>query len=331
MFEFLDNLLSIFWGVSLPDAASEKAHLVDSLFNFVLAISIVGFFGLMGVMTYFIVRYHRSQNEKSAYIPHNATAETIWTVIPLIIFVGISVFGLFEYFKMNEVPDNAYKINVTGKRWVWEFTYKEADPKKPGAMMEFSQTDVMYVPVNKPILLEMTAPHNDVIHSFYVPSFRVKRDTVPGMKSYINFTATKKGDFKIFCTEFCGTSHSRMRGIVRVVSQERFDEWKNREFKEANITDPVELGYRVYSKNCATCHSTGDNKVIGPGFKGLWSKKREFNAGDAVVADANYIRESILYPGKKVVKNYDNKMNAFLGVLSDKEIDNVIEYIKTLK
>ena len=182
---------------------------------------------------------------------------------------------------------------------------------------------------NTPIVLEMTS--RDVLHSFYVPSFRVKRDTVPGMNSYLSFTPTKKGDFNIFCTEFCGTSHSRMRGIVRVVSKERFEKWANREYKEANITDPVELGYRIYSKNCATCHSTGANRIIGPGFQGLYGKKREFVNGEAEVANDEYIKNSIYYPGQKIVKGYDNKMNAWEGVLTDKDVEHLIAYIKTLK
>ena len=212
---FIGDILHALFGFTLPEQAAKNAHLVDDLYNVVMLLSVLGFLGLMGAMTFFIIRYHKSHNkEKSAYIPHNALAETIWTVIPTIIFVGIAIWGLFAYFEMNTVPKNAYKINVTGKQWLWEFTYTKDN-------LQFDTTDVMYVPVNTPVVLEMTA--TDVLHSFYIPSFRIKRDTVPGMVTRINFTATKKGDFRIFCAEFCGTSHSRMRGIVRVVSKERFE------------------------------------------------------------------------------------------------------------
>lgn len=326
MSDFLKGLADLFFGISLPTKAAENTHLVDNLFNAVLVISIIGFFGLMGVMTFFIVKYHRSQNEKSAYIPHNTTAETVWTIIPMIIFVAISVFGLFEYVKMNEVPKNAYKINVTGFQWGWTFTYSK---KEDGQIVSFDKNELMYLPVDTPIVLEMTS--RDVLHSFYIPSFRVKRDTVPGMNSYLTFTPTKLGDFNIFCTEFCGTSHSRMRGIVRVVSKERFEKWAEREYKEANITDPIELGYRIYAKNCSSCHSAGNERIQGPGFQGLYGKNREFSNGPAVVANDEYIKNSILYPGKQVVKGYDNKMNSWQGILSDKDIDHVIAYLKTLK
>lgn len=318
----IGDILHTVFGGTLPDQAAQNVHLVDDLYNAVMALSFVGFFGLMGVMTFFIVRYHRSHNEKSAYIPHNALAETIWTVIPTIIFVGIAVWGLFAYFKMDTVPENAYKIKVTGKQWLWEFTYQKDN-------MEFSTSDVMYVPVNTPIVLEMTAI--DVLHSFYVPSFRVKKDTVPGMITRVNFTATKKGDFKIFCTEFCGTSHSRMRGIVRVVSKERFEKWLNREIKEANISDPVELGSRLFMRNCSTCHNITSVTKIGPGLAGVFGKKRSFDNAADLVANEDYIRESILTPNSKIVKGFPGKMNSFAGLISEKEINYLIEYIKTLK
>ncbi len=319
---FIGDILHAIFCFTLPEQAAQNVHLVDDLYNVVMLLSFLGFFGLMGVMTFFIVRYHRTQNEKSAYIPHNALAETIWTVVPTIIFVGISIWGLFAYFDMEKVPSNAYKINVTGKQWLWEFTYKKDN-------LEFTTTEVMYVPVNKPVVLEMTA--TDVLHSFYVPSFRVKRDTVPGMITRVNFTATKKGDFKIYCTEFCGTSHSRMRGIVRVVSEERFNKWINREVKEANISDPIELGSRLFIRNCATCHNIDSSKKIGPGLAGLFGSERKFSNADATVANAEYIRESIIAPNAKVVEGYPAKMNSFAGLLSEKEINYLIEYIKTLK
>lgn len=319
---FIGDILQMLFGFTLPEQASKNAYLVDDLYNVVMLLSIVGFVGLMGAMTYFIIRYHRSRGEKSAYIPHNATAETLWTVIPTIIFLGIAFWGLWAYYKAEAIPDGAYKINVTAKQWLWEFTYKEND-------LQFDTTDVMYVPVDTPIVLEMTA--TDVLHSFFVPSFRIKRDTVPGMRTRVNFTATKKGDYRIFCTEFCGTNHSKMRGTVRVVSKERFQAWLARGIKESNISDPVELGLRLYSRNCATCHATGSNTVIGPGFAGIFGSKREFSNAPSQTADAEYIRESIINPNKKVVKGYPAKMNSFAGQLSEKEIDYIIEFLKTLK
>jgi cytochrome c oxidase subunit 2 len=320
---FIGDILQKLFGFTLPEQASKNAYMVDDLYNFIMLISIIGFIGLMGVMTFFIIRYHRTQNEKSAYIPHNAMAETLWTVIPTILFVGIGVWGMMAFIAKDKPADNAYKIGVTGKQWMWQFTYTQGGK-------QVDVTDVMYVPVDTPILLDMTSV--DVLHSFYVPSFRVKRDTVPGVKTRVTFTPTKKGDYRIYCAEFCGTSHSRMRGTVRVVSKARFNKWLNREIKESNITDPVELGSRLFTRNCASCHSVGTNTIIGPGLGSSWGSAREFENADPIKDfNAEYVRESILTPNVKVVKGFPAKMNSFAGLLSEKEIDYLIEYIKTLK
>lgn len=322
--EMLGDLLHKLLGFALPERASENAHIVDNLYNFLNLLSIVGTLGFIAVMVFFAVRYHKTQNDKSAYIPHNTMAEAIWTIVPTIIFVAVAVWGLWAYWEREKYPEDAMHINVTGKQWMWEFTYKNKDG------LEASITDVLYLPVNTPIVLDMTSV--DVLHSFWVPAFRVKRDTVPGMKTRITFTPNKIGEYKAYCTEYCGTSHSRMRATVKVVSKERFNKWLNYEIKEANISDPVELGSRLFNrKGCTSCHSVGSNKIIGPGLANLFGKKREFSNADSVVADNEYIRESILNPNAKVVKGYPAKMNSFAGQLSEKEIGYLIDYIKTLK
>lgn len=324
----LSEILQKIFGGTLPEQASANAHLVDDLYNVIMLLSIVGFFGLMGVMTYFIVRYHKSNNDKSAYIPHNALAETIWTVIPTIIFVATAVWGLWAFYETEKVPENAMVVKVTGKQWMWEFGYTN------DAGYDFTVPEVMYIPIDTPIVTDMTS--TDVIHSFYVPSFRVKRDTVPGMRSKVTFTATKLGDFQIFCTEFCGASHSKMRGVVRVVTKERFNRWLNYEVEQKKFlaeAKPWQRGSKLFSsKGCTSCHAVDDKVVIGPGLKGLYGKNREFESGSPVQANAEYIRESILNPQAKIVRGYTAaKMNSFAGQLSETEIDDIIAYIKTLK
>lgn len=320
---FISEILALLFGFTLPDRAAENAYLVDDLYNSVMLLSVIGFFGLMGVMVFFIVRYHRSQNDKSAYIPHHALAETMWTIIPTFIFVGIAIWGVWAFYENEKIPEDAMVVKVTGKQWLWEYTY-EKDGK------EFSTLNTMYLPVNKPVVFDMTS--TDVIHSFFIPSFRMKRDTVPGMKTHFSATPTMRGNFKIFCAEYCGTQHSAMRGEVRVVSQERFDNWLNRQIKEANISDPVQLGARAFrQKGCATCHSVSSERLIGPPLDGVWGKERQFADGSSALADAEYIRESLLDPNAKVVKGYPARMNSFAGQLSEKEIDYMIEYLKTIK
>lgn len=320
---FISEILALLFGWTLPERAAQGAYLVDDLYNSVMLLSVIGFFGLMGVMVFFVVRYHRSQNDKSAYIPHNALAETLWTVIPTIIFVGLAVWGIWAFYERERAPEDAMVVKVTGKQWLWEYTY-EKDGK------QFSSVNTMYLPVNKPVVLDMTSV--DVIHSFYVPAFRTKRDTVPGMRTSYSFTPTELGDFVIFCAEYCGTSHSAMRGVVKVVRQDRFDAWLDRQIKEANISDPVELGARLFNrKGCASCHSVSGERVIGPPLNNLVGNEREFEGGGSAVADLAYIRESLLNPNAKVVKGYPAQMNSFAGQLSEKEIDYIFEYLKSLK
>ncbi len=320
---FISEILALLFGFTLPERAAQNAYLMDDLYNSVMLLSFVGFFGLMGVMVFFIVRYHKSQNEKSAYIPHNALAETLWTVIPTIIFVGIAIWGVWAFYQREAPPKDAMVVKVTGKQWLWEYTYSK-DGK------EFSTVETMYLPVNKPITLDMTSV--DVIHSFYIPSFRTKRDTVPGMRTSYSFTPTQKGDFKIFCAEYCGTNHSAMRGTVKVVSEDRFNKWLDRQIKEANVSDPVELGLRLFNrKGCTTCHSVSGQRIIGPPLNEVWGNERTFEDGTSAMGNADYIRESILNPNAKVVAGYPARMNSFAGQLSEKEIDYIIEYLKTLK
>ena len=317
------EILHKLFGFTMPAQAAKNVHYVDDLYNAVLLLSILGFLGLMSAIVFFALRFHKSQNEKSAYIPHSALAETIWTVIPTIIFVGISIWGLWAYFEKEKLPEKALVVKVTGKQWAWEYTYE-----KNG--LQFSTTGDMYLPVGEPIILEMTS--TDVIHSFYIPSFRVKRDTVPGMISKVSFTPTEEGNFTVFCTEFCGTSHSRMRSNIRVVNKDRYEKWINRQIKEANISDPVELGYRIYNNNCATCHSLDGSKIVGPSFQGLWGSNRAFEAGESLVADADYIRESIINPQAKIVKGYtEAKMNSFAGQFDEKQLGYLVEFLKTQK
>ncbi len=317
------EILHKLFGFTLPERAAANAHLVDDAYNFTMLLSVVGTLGIFAAVVFFVVRYYRTENGKSAYIPHNALAETLWTVIPTLIFLGIGFWGIWAFYAMDTVPSNAHKVKLTAKQWMWEITYQK-DGK------EASVSDIMYLPVNQPVVVEMTSV--DVIHSFYVPSFRVKRDVVPGMVTKVTFTPTKKGDFIIYCAEFCGTAHSKMRGTVRVVSQKRYDKWLNRQIKEANISDPVELGSRLFArKGCMSCHSTAGKAGIGPALNALWGKTESLNDGSAVEVNAEYIRESLIAPNAKIVKGYGPKMNSFAGQLSEKEIGYLIEYIKTLK
>ena len=244
---------------------------------------------------------------------------------------------------MRKVPGNAMEIHVVAKKWDWEFIYKNgrkitSDIDDQGKRVP----PTMVVPLNKPVRLIMTSSKvnpNDkkdraVLHSFFVPAFRVKQDIVPGRYTQLSFTPTKKGRFYIFCTEYCGTGHSSMLGRVEVVDGIHFDDWvlgdKSSDPQEMSLADK---GKEIYkTRACIGCHSLDGSKMTGPTWKGLYGSIRSFSDGSSLKADDNYIKESILNSNKKIIKGYPpNQMPSYQGQLTDEDITGVIEFIKTLK
>ena len=317
-------MVSLF-AFSLPEAASSIAHKVDGLYNFIYGLSLIGFVLLMGVIAYFLIKFRRkTPHDKTAYLPGNTTLEVIWTAIPTIIFVAIAIWGWVVFQEMEKIPNADEKISLTARKWSWEFTYQNNES-------HFKSPDLI-VPVGKSIVLEMVS--EDVIHSFYVPSFRVKKDIVPGLTTRTWFSASKEGEYRLYCAEYCGTSHSRMTGMVKVVSLEEYDKWKQGQFNSQNAPAPLhELGRKVYElKGCNACHGLDEKPMLGPSFAALWGAKREFSEGPALdQANEEYIRESILDPKAKIVKGYPPVMNSYQGALSEEEIKQLIAFLKFLK
>jgi cytochrome c oxidase subunit 2 len=220
---------------------------------------------------------------------------------------------------MKVPPSNAIEVKVTGQKWFWTFKYKE------GA----NTTNELVVPVNKPIRLLMSS--KDVIHSFFVPNFRVKMDVLPNRYTTLWFEAIDTGEFDIFCTEYCGTGHSEMIGKVKVVSDADFQTWLSSSGGGSDLT-PEEWGKELYtSKACFTCHSLDGNPGVGPTFSGLFGREEEMTDGTTVVADENYIRKSILEPQAQVVQGFQPVMPTYQGLLKDEEIDALVAFFKTLK
>lgn len=304
--------------ISLPEQASTIAADVDLLYNFVMWLSIVATVAVMGVMLFFAFRYkRRSDTDPTPHIPGSHKLEIIWTIVPAIVFIAISVWGIVVYHKMDNPPANAFAIHVTGKQWFWEFTY--GNGKKT--------TNELRVPVGRPVVLQMTS--NDVLHSFFIPTFRVKKDVVPGYRSQLWFTATKVGEYDLFCTEFCGTNHSGMLGKVIVERQSVFDEWYAQ--VDAGNKTPADLGADLFkSKGCFSCHSVDGSALVGPSLKGVWGKQTELADGSSVKVEDNYIRESLMNPTAKVVKGFPPVMPPFQGQLTEDEVTQLIEYLKTL-
>ncbi len=309
----------------IPEAASNLASKVDGLLLVITFISIFFFVLISAVLIYFAVKYRRrSDDEETPYITGNQTLEIIWTVIPSILLILLFVYGFVVYKDMRTPPKDAVDITVTGKQWLWTFEYYNG--KKT--------LNELYVRLNRPVRMVMRA--DDVIHSFFVPAFRVKQDLMPGRYTQLWFTPTKIGTFDIFCAEYCGTGHSKMLGKVIVLSPEAYDIWEKGVAVDGGEAvaslPPAELGEKLYKgKSCNACHSVDGSVVIGPSFKGLYEREGELEDGASYTADENYIMQSILEPQEQIVKGFQPVMPSFKGILSDAEITAIIAYIKTLK
>ena len=328
----------------MPPAATKLAESVDSIYAFLLVASLISFIILMGGLAYFVNKYRRKSSEDQvAYISHNYVLEFLWSFIPFVIFMVCFGWGAKVYMDMRKVPEGAMEIHVVAKKWDWEFIYKNgrkqiSDVDDKGRRILPS----MVVPLNKPVRLIMTSSKinpNDkrdraVLHSFFVPAFRIKQDIVPGRYTQVSFTPTKKGRFYVFCTEYCGTGHSNMLAIVEVVDEVAFHDWiigdKSVDPKEMSLADK---GKEIYkTRVCITCHSLDGSKMTGPTWKGLYGATRNFADGSSLSADDNYLKESIMNPNTKIVKGYaPNQMPSYQGQLTDDDITAVIEFIKTLK
>jgi len=302
----------------MPVQGTKIAQHVDSLYSFLVWASFISSILVIGGFIYFGMKYkRRSDNDKTAYISHNSTLEFIWSFIPFVIFMVVFAWGVYVYREMRIMPQNALEVLVEGQKWNWTFYYKSGKVS----------AGELVVPVNTPVKLIMTS--KDVLHSFFIPAFRVKQDVVPGRYTSLWFDAEKKGNYQVFCTEYCGDKHSGMLAKTTVVSREEFEQWlQNDPYKGLSMT---EVGQKVYAGRCAVCHNLSDAKLVGPGWKGLFGSSRKFTDGSSAVADENYVRESILAPNAKVVAEFAPAMPTFAGQLSEQEIMAIIEFIKTVK
>ena len=302
----------------LPVPATPLAEEVDKLIYFLVWISAVASVLVIGGFVYFSIRFRRkSEDDKPPAITHHYLLEFLWSFIPFLIFMFVFGWGWLLYDKMRDHPKNSLEIHVYGQMWNWDFVYKNG--KKSVGMLA--------VPVGRPVKLVMSS--RDVIHSFFVPSFRIKQDVLPGVYTSLSFTANKRGKFPVWCAEFCGAGHSRMSATVHVMSLEQWETWLASDpYKGMSLT---QIGENVFQKTCTACHAVTMEKRIGPGMAGLFGSKREFEKGESLIADENYIQESILNPSVRVVKGYGNLMTPFAGLLQEEEMTGLIEYIKSLK
>lgn len=306
-----------FW---LPAPASTLAGKVDWLFN---AISLIGLFFLLliaALMGLFVWRYRARPGRPSEPAPsHNTPLEITWSVIPLAIVCWIFWEGFQGYLELHTPPQNAYEVLVSGQKWKWLFTY-------PNGVVD----ENLHVPVSTPVRLVLSS--EDVIHSFFVPEFRIKRDAVPGRFTKAWFEAPSPGEYRVYCAEYCGTSHSDMTAKVVVHPEGEFQRWLDSAADLLDRMPPAEAGAKLFvQRGCKQCHSVDGTGGIGPTLKGIFGHEQVLRDGKRTRVDEDYLRESILDPQAKVVAGYDPVMPTFKGRIKDREIVALVEYVKTLR
>jgi len=300
--------------------ASTVAPAVDSLFYFIFWISTFFFVLIVGLMVLFVLKYRRRPGvdaQKTAH--HNMLLEAAWSIIPALLLVVIFVEGVLGYLDLRNPPDEAYEIRVTGRKWSWAFQY-------PNGHVE----NHLHVPAGRPVRLLMTS--EDVIHSVFIPAFRVKMDVVPERYTKVWFEATTPGTYRLYCAEYCGTEHSNMVADVVVHEPGEFEAWLEDASNFLDKMPPAEAGKLLYERRgCIQCHTTDGTPKAGPSFRGTFGSEQALADGTTVKVDENYIRESILEPLTKVRAGYRPVMPTYRGQLKDAEISAIIEFIKSLK
>lgn len=300
--------------------ASNFVEGVDLTFTIIFGISLVFLVGITAVMIWFLIRYHHTRNPKATDIPDHKGLEIIWTVVPTILVLIMFYFGWAGYKDMRNVPDDAMVITATGRMWSWSFEYDNG-----------KVSDTLVVPKNKAVKLDLIS--EDVIHSLFIPAFRVKEDVNPGEDTnYLWFEALETGSYHILCAEYCGDRHSYMTSKVDVMPMPDFMKWYN---TKADTTNTKAMGLNLLKSNaCMSCHSIDGSKMVGPSFLGFDGRKTsvvENNESKTIIADREYFIRSIENPGQEIVKDYAPSMPPYPGKFTDKEIDHMMEYINSLK
>jgi cytochrome c oxidase subunit 2 len=297
-----------------PDQASTMARQVDALYIYLLLVS--------GVMTALIfltvmllaIKYRRSKGCVAQQIEGSTLLEITWSTIPLFVMMTFFVWGAVIYFQERTPPADATEIYVVAKQWMWKIEHLEGQ----------REINELHVPVGQDIKLIMTS--QDVIHSFYVPAFRIKQDVLPGRYTTLWFKATKPGRYHLFCAEYCGTQHSGMGGDIVVMEPQDYAQWM-----AGGPTAPLQdTGKQLFSSlGCSTCHRF-DVQGRGPNLQGVYNKPVLLEDGRTVIADENYVRESILNPTAKIVNGFKPVMPTFQGIVSDEQLNALVAYVKSL-
>lgn len=302
----------------MPEQASTYSWEVDALYLFLVGLTLLFSVGIALAIIIFAVKYRRrSPQDLPRPMEGAIKLEIVWSVIPFIIAMGIFAWGASLYFTQRRIPADTMDIYVVGKQWMWKFQHVEGQ----------REINELHVPVRRKIKLTMTT--EDVIHSIFVPAFRMKMDVVPGRYTTAWFEATRPGRYHLFCAEYCGTNHSTMIGWVEVMEPQDFQAWLGGERSGETLASS---GEKIFQQQaCATCHRA-DAAGRGPALDGLFGKDIQLDNGQTIKADAQYIRESILNPQAKIVAGFPRPSNmpTFQGRISEEQLLQLIEYIKSI-
>lgn len=298
-----------------PEQASTIAPQVDNLYFFITAVT--AFFALLVVVlvTVFAIKYRDRTGEKVGEPIHGSIPLEIgWSIIPFLISMVIFAWATVVFFQIVRAPDQTLEIYSTGKRWMWRFQHIDGQ----------SEINELHVPLGRPVKVTFTS--EDVLHSLYFPAFRVKADAIPGRYSSVWFTPTKTGEFRLFCTEYCGTNHSGMIGKVVVMEPGAYQAW----LSGGGGLTMVARGEQLFQQlGCVSCHLP-DGAGRGPSLGGKFGEQQLLGNGSTVIVDDAYVRESILTPQMKLAAGYQPLMPTFQGLVTEEGVMSLIEYIKSL-
>jgi len=301
-----------------PEQASSYAADVDNLYLFLVGVTVFFTVLISAGILYFFVKYRRrSDAEIPRPVAGSMVLESAWTIIPLLISIGIFAWGAKIYLDQYSIPNDAMDIYVVGKQWMWKFQHPEGQ----------REINELHIPVGKKI--RFVCATEDVIHSFYVPAFRMKQDVVPGPNRYTTVWCEPimTGTFHIFCAEYCGTSHSGMIGKVTVMSDHDYQAWLSGGAGQGSMAD---RGASLFQQlGCVTCHKS-DGSGQCPRLDGKYGTEETLNNGEKVKVDDSYIRESVLSPLAKIVAGFQPIMPAFQGQVSEEQLQQLIAYVKSI-
>ncbi len=299
-----------------PEQASTMAGRVDALYFYLLAVS--AFFATLIALLViiFAIKYRRrSEAELPRGIEGSLKLEVAWSVIPLIIALSFFFWGAKLFFAMNRPPNDALEVYVVGKQWMWKIQH--ADGQR--------EINELHVPVDRAVRLTMTS--EDVIHDFFIPAFRMKKDVLPGRYTTAWFQASRPGRYHLFCAQYCGTKHSAMIGWINVLEPSDYQAWLSGGVASESL---AAAGAKLFQRHaCITCHRP-DSLARGPNLEGLFNKQVQLSDGRTLVADESYIRESILTPNAKIVMGFQPIMPTFQGLVSEEELLQLVAYVKSL-